>query len=543
MSADPGAAGAFRVAVIADAHIHPVEADFGFDRGGTGGLALRPMAETARSLRVFNETGFAFDHALADIAGRGIRDVVLLGDLSDDGQAATMAAIARRLAAARARFGIRFHAIPGNHDIFGIAGRHRTRSFLTGGAGTVLVTSDPRRIGDDPRMVMTPAMYCGGYPEGLSAFAGAGPWPRPADLHWETPFGADPDPARRQSLIRAHDGGASVRIMDASYLVEPVAGLWLLMIDANVFVPHDAADRARHDEDLADAGHAGWPEMLRSRPYILDWIAGVAARASAGGKALAVFSHYPALDAFGPAGAEEQAAIGLSPLIARVPGPAVGAALAAAGVRLHVSGHQHVNAATTGPSGLTDVAVPSLAAFPGAYKILTMRGERVLIETVSVGAMPLPVDVMSAYRAEAAAGARVPAALPDAADYGAFLAAHADHLVARRFLKREWPGDLADMARSAGLGALFGTGRGLDNGDARDLPLLAFVQDYYRLRAGGDLALGGIPPDRRARYAAAAAAMLPPARPDTATGAARFAGLFRAFDLLAARQATADIRL
>ena len=132
----------FRFAVIADAHFHDPETDFGVDGPRWSGLSLRPGAEVARVPRLFNETGAALTGALDDAARRGIRHVVLLGDLTDDGQGATAARLRVLLDRFTDRFGMRFHALPGNHDVFADAGRHRTRRFLTA-TGHIAVTSDP----------------------------------------------------------------------------------------------------------------------------------------------------------------------------------------------------------------------------------------------------------------------------------------------------------------------------------------------------------------------------------------------------------------
>jgi 3',5'-cyclic AMP phosphodiesterase CpdA len=514
----------WRIAVIADPHIHEPRAAFGAAFAATGGLALRPLADAARVGRVFNETGPAFDHAVAAIAARGIRDIVLLGDVSDDGQRATMAALSLRLARLAARHGVRFHALPGNHDTFGDRGRHRTRRFLSGSPQPLTLTS--RAAAPDPATLAGRlGLYCDGGVAGLGALAAQGPIRRPGDLYWETPFGTDPDPERRSYAMQDPAGGPGFRLFDASYLVEPLPGLWLLMADANVFVPHPAAERARHDEDFADAGEAGWDAVLAHRPYLFDWIADVAARARLLGKRLALLSHYPVADAFGPATAIERALTGPTAMLRRWPGPAVAARLAAAGVDLHVGGHQHVNA-TTAAGGLTDIAVPSLAAFPGAFKILTLGPAETTVETLTVGDMALPPDLRAAYAEEARHTPRLPQAMLDAATYGDFLTAHLRHLVARRFLRRDWPATLAAAVPGLKLADLSPA-----TPDAlAAMPVTTFLQDYTLIRAGGDLALPLIAPSALAAYPTLAAS----ARRD-GTPAAAIATLLTAFAHLAAR--------
>ena len=63
--------------------------------------------------------------------------------------------------------------------------------------------------------------------------------------------------------------------------------------------------------------------MLRHKPFVLDWMAEVAARARAGApKRLLAFSHYPALDPLGPARDDERALFGETGLARRAPATA-----------------------------------------------------------------------------------------------------------------------------------------------------------------------------------------------------------------------------
>ena len=189
-----------RIAVVADAHFHDLYGDYGFPGVVSGGrrLTFRLLADTARSTRVFNESYFALHHALDDIARRGIRHVVLLGDYSDDGQVETLKGLRGVLDGFRQRFGIRFFATVGNHDIFGLEGRHRAKRFMNGDGSYSVVSSDPHIRDRGARAVIaSQGMYCHGYPEGLDAMADFGFFPQPDDLHWETPFGRDGKPAAR----------------------------------------------------------------------------------------------------------------------------------------------------------------------------------------------------------------------------------------------------------------------------------------------------------------------------------------------------------
>ena len=216
--------------------------------------------------------------------------------------------------------GLVFIATVGNHDIFGPNGRHHAKRLLNPDGTYTIVASDGEFVDDDADgMVVTNKMYCPGYPAGLQAVPDIGFFRRPADLHWETPFGTDDDPAKRLYSVCSNDGKNQYRLMDASYLIEPVAGLWLLMIDANVFEPRNG-DFAKGDAGaFVDSTNAGWNAMLKHKRFVLDWAKDVAARAKREGKQLLAFSHYPMLDMLNGTADDELALIGRTSSIERTP--------------------------------------------------------------------------------------------------------------------------------------------------------------------------------------------------------------------------------
>jgi 3',5'-cyclic AMP phosphodiesterase CpdA len=502
----------FRFAVIADAHFHDTSLDlgtFGFPVDGER-LVIRPLGDVARSPRVYNEAGQALRFALDRIAAAGIRDVVLLGDYSDDGQAATLAALERVLSDYRRRHGLRFYAVPGNHDIFGENGRHRRKRYLREDGGLMLVTSDPDFEPErGARRIVHPGMYCGGYPENLPedcSFFGAAE----AD-HWETPFGSSPDPSYRLYDVSGPDGTLRRRLMDASYLVEPAPGIWFAMVDANVFVPD-----SQGEDGLQDSTSAGWKAMLRHKPFILDWLADLSRRAAERGKRLFVFSHYPVLDPLDGTLGQELAMMEEGSFHARIPPREPGEALLKTGIRVHFSGHVHVNdtASLEGENGeaLVNIAVPALVAFPTGFKVVSVLPEHVRVEHVSLGSMPLQPVLMEAYRLEQALTGVETGGMRDARTYGEFLIAHIRHVTRRRFLKREWPADLAALFRERNLGELARlAGLALPPAVAEQAAAvdgIGFLSDWYCLRMGSDLAFEAIGPERISLYRALAT--LPP---------------------------------
>lgn len=493
------------VAIIADPHYHDVHYRPGVGPGQ--GAAFRTLADTVESTRVFNESFAALPALLDDIVARGIRLVAVLGDLTDDGQAATTCAAVALLDRYRARHGLRFFACLGNHDLYAIHGRHQGKRFLDPDGGHTLVTSDAAApIGTSAARVVSPEMYCGGYEAALTAMAGLGFFRRRDHLHWECPFGTDDALAARTFAIRSPDGGTVRRMIDASYLVEPVPGLWLLSIDANVFEPRDGDGDPAAEASYVDSTDAGWNAVVRLKAFLLDWMTDVAARARAGGKRLLAFSHYPCLDLLGAAHADEVALFGETGLVRRAPTPATGRAVAATGIGVHFSGHLHVNdtAHWQGEAGhLVNVAVPATVAFPPGYKIAAFEPGILRVATVALDEAPGHDLAFAAYRTELARTGGAHAAVTGAPSLGAFLDGHVAALVTERYLPREWPPAMAERARTLGLDDL---ARAAGAGDAGPLPFLALVEDWYRLRKGRDLARARIPADRLARYRALAAA-------------------------------------
>ncbi|HET9067561.1 MAG TPA: metallophosphoesterase [Amaricoccus sp.] len=512
------------VAVLADPHFHDIDYRQGAGRGP--GVAFRTLADTAESTRVFNESFVAMPALLDDIVARGIRIAVLLGDLTDDGQASTMRAAVALLDRYRERHGLRVFATPGNHDLYAIHGRHQSKRFLNPDGGHTLVTSDPAAgQGASVARIVDAEMYCGGYGSALAAMADFGFFRRPDHLHWECPFGDDDRLAARTFRVRSADGGTSRRMIDASYLVEPAAGLWLLSIDANVFEPRDGDGDPEAEASYIDSTDAGWNAMLRHKPFVVGWMADVARRAQAAGKRLLAFSHYPALDPLGGAHADEVALFGETGHVRRAPAEAVAAALAGAGVGVHFSGHLHVNATSSWRRDgdfLVNVAVPSTVAFPSGYKIATFEGGELAVETVALDSVPGHDRAFAAYRAEIGRAGPSHAGLVEASSLGDFLNRHISELAASRYLPREWPARIAAIAQNldlADLGAMAGV-------EVEPLPFATLLSDWYRLRKGGELALPAIPAERLRAYATLGQAFAARAWPEGSLEA-WFAGFFR----------------
>ncbi len=448
-----------RIAIIGDPHVHDPQ----FDPRGDGSGAFRTFADTVGSTRVFNESVAAFRQALEQIVTAGIKLVIIVGDLTDDGELYARRALLALTEHYASQHGLRFFATFGNHDLFALEGRHMSKRFARRAQGDDLVGSG-RDAG-----VVNPEMYCPGYAETLASYAALGFVRQPQDRHWECPFASSDDAAARRYSVVSPDGDLRCEMIDGSYLVEPIDGLWLLSIDANVYLP-----RAN---GFVDCSEEGWGAVTRHKPFLIDWIAVVTDRAARLGKRLVAFSHYSVTGPFPGAAADEARLFGLARQTRRPVEPAVSRALFDAGLRVHFSGHWHV-AGILERDGLVNVAVPSLVASPAAYQILDIEPSRTTLLTV-------PLDDPPGWDVAREIYAREPggSVLADATTYAEFLDRHLGHLVRNRYLPLEWPSEIREL---------------------RDFSIVDFALDWYRLRKAGTLARGLVPADRIEAYRAAA---------------------------------------
>jgi len=508
-----------KIAVIADPHFHDIDNRQGSGRGDR--VAVRTLADTNASTRVFNESFHATRALLDDIVRRGISLVVIAGDLTDDGQQSTMTAATALLTDYSRRFGLRFVATLGNHDLYAIHGRHQSKRFLNPDGSHMLVTSDPQmEQGGSVERIVSGEMYCGGYGAAVPALGELGFFRRKSDLHWECPFGTDDRLEARTFEIVSADGQTVRRMIDASFLVEPIEGLWLLSIDANVFEPRNGDLDPTLEKSYHDSTDAGWNSMPRNKVFVLDWMKDVAARAEALGKRLVAFSHYPIIDPLNGTWADEAKLLNDTSFLRRTPRSEVSKAAAATGIKVHFSGHLHINDTAVfrdGDDWLVNIAVPSMVGFPPAYKVVEMSGGRLEVETVVVGDVPGYDTAFALYRVEAEREG-TSAAVTEATGHADFLSRHLSEMVRHRYLPKEWPQDLAALVPQLCLGdleMLAGTTAPLTPGDVplivasspgtgvvqlQDLPFFEMIVDWYRLRKGRELALDFIEPARIAVY-------------------------------------------
>ena len=462
-----------QVAVLADPHLHDTGAGLSYGFGTRD--CFRSLAETSASTRVFNEGGAALVRALDILVQRDVRLVMIAGDLTDDGQAPNWRAAADLLDSYSQRHDMRFFLTPGNHDQWYGAGKPLRQKMVSADGTTFAVSGDK----SDETARFAPEMFQIGQADVLNYASGFGFCRHSDDLYWETPFGTSDELANRFGLL-SRSGLESIKALDLSYLVEPVEGLWILAIDANVYLPDSNGWR--------DFATEGWIAVLRHKAWLLDWIRDVSRRAKESGKQLMCMSHFPACDVLdGVTG-------GLAERV--MPTSDVARTLAHTRMGLHFSGHWHINRTglqTAGDDWLVNVAVPSTASFPAAIKLVDIQETRARIETLRLGAVPGFDAAFQHYLAE-----HPTSQLAQSEDYDSFLALHLAGLIGQRFLVQDRPVEFSAFLEKRTLADVLLMIGGHVPRASSAIPMRLAVEDYYALEEGGQLA--GIPEERLAVY-------------------------------------------
>lgn len=459
------------------------------DSSPTPPLLIKTMDAQLHSTRLFNENYFAFIATLDDIVRKGIRYVVISGDLTDDGQEAHTKSVLSILEKYKREHRLSFFITSGNHDVITpYRGEYQSRDFLSDDGKQVYLTS---ATGKGPNTLSAACMKTIGYEEMKELFAGYGFVPQKEYLYWESPF---TDYAYKDCMDDA------VFPLDLSYLVEPVEGLWLLAIDANVLV---AGDNGSYKN------RGGYNDVLNHKKYLLPWIKKVAEKAHQQNKLLICFSHYPMIDYTSGSFAYLKNC-NRKMNFSRIPRTEISQLLADAGIYIHFGGHMHIN--NTGfvetPAGnkLYNIQVPSLAAYLPGYKILTVENRQQLdIQTVHMDKVPGFDSLLPIYERELKQLQLSPSGnawKPDilqSKDYREFTRSHLKELVRMRFIPSEYPSFVKDtFANQTGKAILaqFGCKPVLsDNWTGFD-----YLFDFYRILNGGKEAISEVGETRINEY-------------------------------------------
>lgn len=483
-------------------------------------ILMRSMNAQLSSTRLFNENYFVLRTALDDLVKKDVKLVALPGDLTDDGQPINVKAISKILDEYTQKHNMRFFAITGNHDPV----RPNTieggkSNFLSVEGAEIAIHSLNHQkcntLNRAKSQHCSNALLQWGYKEIMNTMGHHGFYPQPQDIYYETPFthtnvnpeeGAknnhpqnEPFENRQLTWCDPNNANNCVNMPDASYLVEPIEGLWLLAIDANVYTPLYSANQPT---TYKGSSNAGYNQMLIYKKPVLAWIKGVAKRAKQLNKKLIAFSHYPATDFYDNTASDIAKLFGKNKLqLKRMPTPETESILAEMGLTLHFAGHMHIN--DTGVikrknnTPFYNIQIPSLAAYRPAYKLLTFDSENnVQVDTITLDKVKNFDTLFPFYETEWQY--RNLHKLPNwnkdillSKNYLEFTDHHLQQVVLQRFFIKDWPQDLVRYIQSNTLESLLNpmlTKQKINNSIAKnDKKLLLkngeeIAFDFYRIR-------------------------------------------------------------
>jgi 3',5'-cyclic AMP phosphodiesterase CpdA len=531
-----------QVAFLSDIHLQDVYADLkstefkGVLNSKNGKYAtIRMMEAQLNSTRLFNENYFALYAALNELVKKEIKLVALPGDFTDDGQVMNVKKLRQILDSYAIEHQMRFFITTGNHDPVSpyksVGGKN---DFLGLDGNRQAIWSEiPTDLELEGPIAISAQIAHWGYEEITHELKDYGFFPSEKDLFWSHPFlkldyeGYSFAKVRELAELDYRtfpiDGGKLV-IPDASYLVEPVEGLWLMAIDGNVYLPNSKSG-------YYTSSSTGFNLAIDQKNHQLDWIKKISAEAKRLNKTLISFSHYPLVDFNDGATEELKSLFGSSKFqLNRVPNKEISEAYLAAGLSVHFAGHMHSN--DTGVfedslgNRLINIQVPSLAAFPPAYKILSFPSEDVIkIETEILDSVPRMDEFFDLYQMEWNYSATTKKETWNqkvlaSKNYLEYTEFHLNELIRLRFLNADWPEpikstlldwNLQDWTYWAGLDSeklsdQFLTKPVIDslqirkiqdqfNLDLKTWDLLSKVpgetimSDFYQLKNGGELAI------------------------------------------------------
>ncbi|WP_372757186.1 metallophosphoesterase [Mariniflexile sp.] len=534
-----------QIAFIADAHFQDVYAEFedtdykGIKNPETGDYVnIRTMQAQLTSTRLFNENYFAFLAALDDIVSKGIKFVALPGDFSDDGQPVHVKGLRKILDAYTVKHGILFFATTGNHDpVKPFTQEAGKTDFLGEGGKEQVITSSVKNlkavVDGQLKPIITSQIKKWGYQEILNEMAPFGFYPQKEYLYWETPFSTYSyknytfKKALNESAInqRVYAVDAHNFHPDVSYLVEPTPGLWLLAIDANVYMPNkDLTGFSENPKDFSGAS-IGYNQVLLQKSHLINWVKKVSDEAKQNGKILIAFSHYPLVDFNDDASEEMKALFGKDKMqLHRVPNEDVAQTFADAGIQIHIGGHMHINDTgvriSRNGNTLFNIQSPSLAAYMPAYKILSINSNSEFeVETVVIDSVANFNSLFPLYHQEYAhlKAITTPSiwdkAILKAENYKLFTQWHLKELVRLRFLPDDWPEAFSQTILNASGAELLMlhtlnkeeinlklAAEKLSLSDFESWTGFDLIYDFYRLHSADELAIPDIGLNRLKQY-------------------------------------------
>jgi 3',5'-cyclic AMP phosphodiesterase CpdA len=556
-----------QIAFLSDVHLQDLYGTFsdndyqGVLNPKTGKYTLmRTMASQLRSTRIFNENYYAFIAALEDIAKRKIKYVALPGDYTDDGQPIHVKGLEFILNQYQKKYGIEFFITTGNHDPVGPFAQDSGKEDFLGNDGKNQPIYSKSRMHQsnfklEHNVVITSDIAKMGYLGITDNLKNFGFYPNKNYKFWATPFATYTSKnfsytkAAKAALLsnRTYSVAPGYDVPDVSYLVEPIEGLWLLAIDANVYIPiKNATADAKDSKNYSDAS-TGYNNVLSNKKHLIKWIADVSLAAKQQGKTLIAFSHFPMIDFNDDASPEIKELLGPDKWqLNRMPKEEVAQVFADAGLKIHFGGHMHINdtgtRTTEKGNTLVNIQTPSLAAYIPAYKLLTIKKDNVVdIQTITINDVPRYDELFDLYKMEYQFLESQQTKdiwnidILKTKNYHDFTDFHLKELVRLRFLADDWPASfenfilsvtgedllfLASFQAEADFDSIFKNkdafkkqypeaqfkidkileDNGLKSEDFKQWTGYDFLVDFYRLRSADGLALVDIGTKRAKQY-------------------------------------------
>ncbi len=533
-----------KIAFMSDVHLQDIYATFsdtdykGIKNPLTGKYnTIRTMESQLHSTRLFNENYFAFLAALEDAVHKGIKIIALPGDFSDDGQPMNVRALRKILDTYSKKYNITFLVITGNHDpgrpFAQDAGK---KDFLGEGGQPQAILSKQGNIENNGlQPIITQDVKEWGYAGILNQLSDFGFFPQEKFQYWETPFSSYDyeNYTLEKALVvsrlnqRQYPISENLVVPDVSYLVGPQEGVWLLALDANVYVPVKGADSDSQNPKNYSGASTGYNNVLTHKQHLISWVGKVVKEAQKRGKTLIAFSHYPMVEFNDGTSELKKALFGSDKMqLHRVPKEDVAKAFADAGLKVHFGGHMHINDTgihkTKKGNVLINVQTPSLAAYPAAYKILTVQSKNILdVETVPLVSVPRFRELFPLYEKEHEYLIENKKEqiwsqeILNTNNYQEYVTWHLRELVRLRFIPDDWPSVLKEHLLKQSGKELLVTATD-SNGMSQIQSLLAqqnltfldfedwdgydLVFDFYRLHNADHLALNDIGSKRIKQY-------------------------------------------
>ena len=433
------------------------------------------------------------------------------------------------------KYGLTFFVTTGNHDVVRPFSQEAAKTDFLGKDGKEQIISSSKTNLDNHELepIITSDIKNWGYKETLNEMANFGFFPQKNYLYWETPFSSygyesyNFDKALKESVLQKRIyslKNTNLSLPDASYLVEPIKGIWLLAIDANAYVPNEKLSGLLDNPHDFSGASIGYNNVFVYKNHLIDWVKKVSAEAKQKGKILIAFSHYPMVDFNDDASPEMKLLFGANKMqLERVPNEDVAQTFADAGIQIHFGGHMHINdtgvRTTAKGNTLFNIQTPSLAAYKPAYKILTIHSNSELeVETVVVGSVAKFNSLFPFYEEEYAHLQSINSPtiwnrdILKAKDYEEFTQWHLKELVRLRFLPEDFPvAFLTSVLKLSGKDLLQINKNTLDTEKlvaSNNLTIHDFeswtgfdmIFDFYRLKNADELAIPEIGTKRLKQY-------------------------------------------